>query len=66
MWCSVTAPRTGGLEVDDVVADVLLVDVAFKVLGDMKRKLSILYHFTDTVSGLKSAKLTCAQPCNVT
>lgn len=27
------------------------------------RKLNTLYHFWDTVSGSKSAKLTCAQPC---
>ena len=31
-------------------------------LGDMKRKLRMLYQRTDTVSGLKSARLTCAQP----
>lgn len=32
--------------------------------GCMKRKESILYHFTLGDSGLKSASETCAEPCN--
>lgn len=47
-------PITGGLEVTDILLD----EAAVNVLGDMKRKLNMLYHFTDTVSGLKSARLT--------
>lgn len=34
--------------------------------GCMNRKLKILYHLTETLSGLKSAKLTWAQPWNKT
>lgn len=35
---------------------------ACSVADCMNRKLRILYHLNDVVSGLKSAKLTCAQP----
>lgn len=47
-----------------VVALLLALVLGLVSDGCMKRKESILYHFTLGDSGLKSASETCAEPCN--